>query len=124
MIVVPLVFASLWSAVPVSATFAVGARRFEIVCLLPGAFVNFGSQRSGLANTIQPANELTRRFPRNCRKIIKSSRNTVTDATKPRRPTRLMQVVKTIVPRNFFASSVGDLKVVVNKETRRQRYRH
>ncbi len=120
MIVVPLVFASLVVGVAgigdIRKLGRVGLKSFAYCLVLSSISVVIGL---GLANTIQPGKRID---PTVAAKLQEDYRTqagvTVSDATKTTTTdSALMQVVKTIVPRNFFASSVGDLKVVVNKET-------
>lgn len=122
MIVVPLVFASLVVGVAgigdIRKLGRVGFKSFAYCLILSAISVVIGL---GLANTIQPGKRIDPEVAAKLQEDYKTQAGaTVSDAEKAKQGTTdsaLMQVVKTIVPRNFFASSVGDLKVVVSKDT-------
>lgn len=122
MIVVPLVFASLVVGVAgigdIRKLGRVGLKSFAYCLVLSAISVVIGL---GLANTIQPGRRIDPAVSQKLQEDYKAQAGTtVSEAEKTKQTTTdsaLMQVVKTIVPRNFFASSVGDLKVVVNKDT-------
>jgi len=122
LIVVPLVFASLVVGVAgigdIRKLGRVGLKSFAYCLVLSAISVVIGL---GLANTIQPGKKIDPAVAAKLQEDYKAQAGTtVSDAEKAKQATTdsaLMQVVKTIVPRNFFASIVGDLKVVVGKET-------
>ena len=120
MIVVPLVFASLVVGVAgigdIRKLGRVGLKSFAYCLVVSSISVAIGL---GLANTIQPGKRIDPTVAAKLQDDYKAQAGAnVSDATKTVSPdSALMQVVKSIVPRNFFASAVGDLKVVVNKET-------
>jgi len=120
LIVVPLVFASLVVGVAgigdIRKLGRVGLKSFAYCLVLSAISVVIGL---GLANTIQPGKRIDPAVAAKLQEDYKTQAGaTVTDVTKTTTTdSALMQVVKTIVPRNFLASSIGDLKVIVNKET-------
>lgn len=122
LIVVPLVFASLVVGVAgigdIRKLGRVGLKSFAYCLVLSAISVVIGL---GLANTIRPGKKIDPAVAAKLQEDYKAQAGTtVSEAEKAKQATTdsaLMQVVKTIVPRNFFASSIGDLKVLVNKET-------
>lgn len=125
LIVVPLVFASLVVGVAgigdIRKLGRVGLRSFAYCLVLSAISVVIGL---GLANTIQPGKKIDPAISAKLQEDNKAKAgSTVSDVEKAKTTdSALMQVVKTIVPRNFFASTLGatgtgELKVTVNKET-------
>jgi dicarboxylate/amino acid:cation (Na+ or H+) symporter, DAACS family len=120
LIVVPLVFASLVVGVAgigdIRKLGRVGLKSFAYCLVLSAISVVIGLT---LANTIQPGKRIDPAVTAKLQEENKTrAGSTVADAEKGKTTdSALMQVVKTIVPRNFFASTIGDLKVSVNKET-------
>lgn len=120
LIVVPLVFASLVVGVAgigdIRKLGRVGAKSFGYCLVLSAISVVIGL---GLANTIRPGNRIDPAVSAKLQEDYKTQAGaTVSEATKTTTAdSPLMQVVKTVVPRNFFASSIGDLKVIVNPDT-------
>ncbi|HEX8734422.1 MAG TPA: dicarboxylate/amino acid:cation symporter [Pyrinomonadaceae bacterium] len=120
LIVVPLVFASLVVGVAgigdIRKLGRVGLKSFGYCLVLSAISVVIGLT---LANTIRPGNRIDPAVALKLQEDYKTQAGaTVTDVTKTTTTdSALMQVVNTIVPRNFFASAIGDLKVAVNKET-------
>jgi DAACS family dicarboxylate/amino acid:cation (Na+ or H+) symporter len=122
MIVVPLVFSSLVVGVAgigdIRKLGRVGLKSFAYCLIISAISVVIGLV---LANTIRPGERIDPVVSAQLQERYKTQagRN-VEDATKSQAASTdspLMQVVKTIVPRNLFASIIGDLKVVVNKDT-------
>jgi dicarboxylate/amino acid:cation (Na+ or H+) symporter, DAACS family len=120
LIVVPLVFASLVVGVAgigdIRKLGRVGLKSFGYCLVLSAISVVIGLT---LANTIRPGNRIDPAVAAKLQEDYKTQAGAnVTEATKPTTTdSALMQVVNTVVPRNFFASAIGDLKVSVNKET-------
>ena len=122
MIVVPLVFASLVVGVAgigdVRKLGRVGLRSFGYCLVLSTISVAIGLV---LANTIQPGKRIDPAVAAKLQDDYKTQAgSTVSEAERSKQSVTdspLMQVVKTVVPRNFFASAVGDLKVVVNRDS-------